>query len=354
MEGPEAHGRKMRGRRKLTVLCVTVLTATGVLVVVLLALRRWATFSNSPSGCMAQFASGVIKNDPTLIKEYADQRNLDYLELHDGTISPDTRTFLAAELGVQLPPVMGDDPLEYGVGSVFSVRVVATSVIVTNAKGQEAYRLSFSQVSRDAHEATVRLSTFQAPNVLGVLGREEPRPSYHALFKMELEGKRWRPKSGVVAFGAGQEEIPIDFAALAESAGEAISRSRIVGNQAGAYAELLTLNRSAAEYERTYGCGFPRTLAAFGPPPTGQLPTRDAAGLVSKALAAGVAEGYTFTYEHGPSDRSGCVSHYAINADPATPGTTGNKHYYTDESGVVREREGEPADRTSPHVTDVP
>ena len=40
-------------------------------------------------------------------------------------------------------------------------------------------------------------------------------------------------------------------------------------------------------------------------------------------------KGYVFTI-------GGTAENYTVNADPTTPGTTGNRHFYADKSGVIR------------------
>jgi hypothetical protein len=52
-------------------------------------------------------------------------------------------------------------------------------------------------------------------------------------------------------------------------------------------------------------------------------------------LAAGTKSGYTFTYTAGAAV-AGSVPTYSVNGDPVTPGTTGQRFFFTDQSGVVR------------------
>jgi hypothetical protein len=53
-------------------------------------------------------------------------------------------------------------------------------------------------------------------------------------------------------------------------------------------------------------------------------------------LAAGSKSGYTFTYTAGPADSTGRINTYTLRADPLSA-STGTNHYYTDESGVIRQ-----------------
>jgi prepilin-type N-terminal cleavage/methylation domain-containing protein len=107
-------------------------------------------------------------------------------------------------------------------------------------------------------------------------------------------------------------------------------RSRIAANEASAVGSLRTLNTSSVTYSTSCG-GFAPTLLALGPP----LAACVTADLIDAVLAAGTKSGYIFTYTAGAAVAT-VVSTYTINADPVTPGTTGQRHFFTDQSGVVR------------------
>jgi prepilin-type N-terminal cleavage/methylation domain-containing protein len=121
-------------------------------------------------------------------------------------------------------------------------------------------------------------------------------------------------------------------------------RSRMAANEASAVGSLRTINTAAVTYSSTYGNGFPPTLQTLGPPAGGGTPTCDAAGLIDNVLASGQKSGYKFTYVAGndkiPQAPPNCSSPgsntYTLNADPISPGTTGIRYFYTDESGVIR------------------
>ncbi len=125
--------------------------------------------------------------------------------------------------------------------------------------------------------------------------------------------------------------------------------TEIQGNQASAVESLRTINTAAITYEATYNCGFPKRLETLGPPPAGHE-TAAGADLMDQRLAGGRKSGYTFTYRAGAANGKGCVLHYTVNADPIKPGVTGERHYFTDDTNVIRERAGRPADRNSPAV----
>jgi prepilin-type N-terminal cleavage/methylation domain-containing protein len=109
-------------------------------------------------------------------------------------------------------------------------------------------------------------------------------------------------------------------------------RSRIAANEASAVGSLRTLNTVSVTYSSQCG-GFPPSLVALGPP----LNACVTADLIDGVLAAGTKSGYTFTYTAGPGvGAPPVINSYTINADPVTPGTTGQRFFFTDQSGVVR------------------
>jgi type IV pilus assembly protein PilA len=81
--------------------------------------------------------------------------------------------------------------------------------------------------------------------------------------------------------------------------------------------------------------GYSPSLVALGPPAGGGAPTSAAADLIDSVFAAGVKAGYTFTYTPSAAI-AGIIYGYTLNADPVTPGQTGQRFFYTDQSGVIR------------------
>ena len=121
-----------------------------------------------------------------------------------------------------------------------------------------------------------------------------------------------------------------------------------------AVGKLRTLNTAAIFYSATYNKGFPESIKALAPPTNdGANPTANAAGLVDRALASGRGSGYVFTYSPGAKDAAGRINTYTINADPITPGTTGTVHFFTDQSGVIRQETEAPANEHSPVIADM-
>ena len=108
-------------------------------------------------------------------------------------------------------------------------------------------------------------------------------------------------------------------------------RSRMAANEASAVGSLRTLNTAAVTYSSTYpGAGYPASLAALG---TSGAATSASADLVDSVLAAGTKSGYTFAWTAGNGTPS---TGYSIAANPVSRGTSGQRGFYTDQSGVIR------------------
>jgi prepilin-type N-terminal cleavage/methylation domain-containing protein len=111
-------------------------------------------------------------------------------------------------------------------------------------------------------------------------------------------------------------------------------RSKMAANEASAVGSLRTVNTAAIEYSTTYG-GFPSSLSVLGGPAGGSA-TSSSAELVDAVLAGGNKSGYAFEYAPGSTDNNGNVLSYAIAASPTSVGVTGQRRFYTDQTGVIR------------------
>ncbi len=111
-----------------------------------------------------------------------------------------------------------------------------------------------------------------------------------------------------------------------------IVRSHMIANEAAAVGSLRTINTECVTYSGLYHIGFPSTLARLGP--AGSV-SSTSAQLIDSVLAGGENNGYAFTYVPG-APVSGVISTYTLSASPITPGQTGQRFFYTDQSGVIR------------------
>jgi type IV pilus assembly protein PilA len=113
-----------------------------------------------------------------------------------------------------------------------------------------------------------------------------------------------------------------------------ILRAKMAANEASAVGTLRTYNTAMITYSSACpDIGYPQSLENLGPG------TKDCsrADLVETALAkpVPVKNGYRFFYtvHRGANGLNGS---YVISADPISPATSGVRHFFTDESGVLR------------------
>jgi type IV pilus assembly protein PilA len=109
-------------------------------------------------------------------------------------------------------------------------------------------------------------------------------------------------------------------------------RSKMAANEAAAVAALRTINTASVAYSTTYG-QYPGTLSSLGPLTT-PPPTSTTADLIDSVLAAGIKSGYNITYSGTVA--SGVVGSYTIVAKAVTQGVSGQRSFFTDQSGVIR------------------
>jgi type IV pilus assembly protein PilA len=131
-----------------------------------------------------------------------------------------------------------------------------------------------------------------------------------------------------------------------------ILRSRMAANEASAVAAMRNYNTAAGYYfSRCPEKGFPESAANLGPNEDGSGAGDCVhANLLQKpmALPKSVKSGYVFVYQAMGRDSQGRTTAYAISADPLQPGASGIRHFYTDDSGLIRLESGHPATADSP------
>ena len=117
-------------------------------------------------------------------------------------------------------------------------------------------------------------------------------------------------------------------------------RSRLSANEASAIASMRTIMTSEIVYSMTYPVGFSANLPSLGDggapgnciPPA--FPTAGSACLIDPSLASGTKSGYLFTY--AVAGGGGLNSSYTLNADPLFSGVSGQRHFFTDDTDVLR------------------
>jgi type IV pilus assembly protein PilA len=171
--------------------------------------------------------------------------------------------------------------------------------------------------------------------VLGHLSLSEIRQSAGRL------AGRGMAIAGLVLGYLGLSFIPILI--IAAIAIPNLLRARMAANEASAVGSLRTINTACVTYATEHKT-FPLYLANLRP---GAHPGADASDLISGDLASGQKSGYVFRYEPGP-EQNGAIISYEVHADPVTPEATGVRHFFTDQTGIIRSSLHTPANSESP------
>lgn len=124
-------------------------------------------------------------------------------------------------------------------------------------------------------------------------------------------------------------------------------RAKTAANEASAVGSLRTLNTACVTYSSTFGVGFPAALANLAPSAAADS---TAADLIDGVLAAGSKSGYSFTYTAG-AVQNGLIPTYGLTANPVQQDQTGTRYFFTDDTGVIRQNVGGPADGTATPIS---
>src|SRR5580658_5458683 len=128
----------------------------------------------------------------------------------------------------------------------------------------------------------------------------------------------------------------------------------MAANEASAVGSVRTINTGAITYSSTYGAGYPPALANIGG--TGTSSTCAGSLFVDNSLATAVSaatakSGYYFTYTAGGTAVTvgSCTGNpsYTLLATPSVQGQTGQRLFYSDQTGVIRFT----SDGTTPSVS---
>ncbi|HKW61234.1 MAG TPA: hypothetical protein VJN89_01700 [Candidatus Acidoferrum sp.] len=115
--------------------------------------------------------------------------------------------------------------------------------------------------------------------------------------------------------------------------------ARELGYMDSAIGSLRELNNSAHAYAAAHPKnGFPRSIEEMY-----------AAGLINDTLRHGAKNRYRYTYLPRISSQNALVEGYEIRGDPIDDWPK-RWHFYSNEAGVIRLKEGAPANETSPGV----
>ena len=118
-------------------------------------------------------------------------------------------------------------------------------------------------------------------------------------------------------------------------------RSRMAANESSAVGSIRTINTSEVTYSSTYPqVGFSASLNDLSDGGTSPcVATSTQACLIDQTLAnaqnaATPKSGYFFTYAPGGATTPEVI--YTIIGEPSTPNQTGQRQFFSDQSGVIR------------------
>jgi len=107
-------------------------------------------------------------------------------------------------------------------------------------------------------------------------------------------------------------------------------KARISANESSAVGSVRTLNTASVQYAtQCPAAGFPTTLVQLGPGANDCT----GAGIIDQVLVLGTKSGYTFKYAPGAATPN---TTYTITATPITLSVTGQRGFFSDQTGVIR------------------
>jgi len=118
-------------------------------------------------------------------------------------------------------------------------------------------------------------------------------------------------------------------------------RSRMAANEASAVGSVRTINTAEVTFASSYPADGFTSLANLGG--TGTSASNSNALLIDNVLSNGKKSGYSFT---AAATGGAPNSSYSVTASPVTVGTTGQRGFYSDQSGVIRYNQSGTASNT--------
>jgi type II secretory pathway pseudopilin PulG len=143
--------------------------------------------------------------------------------------------------------------------------------------------------------------------------------------------------------GFSSVEVLVIVVVILVAAAIAIPRlltSKMTPTETAAIGSLRSLNTALSTYSTLYSIGYPKALGQLAP---AKRPSPAAADLTDELLASGMKSGYSFVYVPGPPDSNGLIATFTLGANPAVPGQTGSRYFFTDQTGVITFAYGHPA-----------
>jgi type IV pilus assembly protein PilA len=127
-------------------------------------------------------------------------------------------------------------------------------------------------------------------------------------------------------------------------------RSRMAANEAAAVIACKKITTAQVIYSTTYSRGYSQLLSDLKPP-IGPFPDANNAGLLDEVLTVTqVKHGYRYFYTPIDADGDGQPEAFTIVANPVVMGSSGSRGFYTDQTGVVRQKVNGVAGPTDPPI----
>jgi len=116
-----------------------------------------------------------------------------------------------------------------------------------------------------------------------------------------------------------------------------ILRARINSNEVTTISNLSSLGKSIQQYFMNNDYKYPQNFDALVSPNSNPP-------YIDRDFIDSAKSGYLYTYEYQDDDN------FRLLASPKTPGKTGVRYFYLDETGIIRAKEGGPASESDPAV----
>jgi type IV pilus assembly protein PilA len=114
--------------------------------------------------------------------------------------------------------------------------------------------------------------------------------------------------------------------------------SRMVANESSAAQQSRNITTAEVVYTTQYNIGFAATLMSLGDSGgcgAGSVSSTNAC-LIDSVVASGTKGGYNFTYTPSNPDGATHYQSFSVNANPVSPGYSGRRYFYTDQTAVIR------------------
>jgi prepilin-type N-terminal cleavage/methylation domain-containing protein len=116
-----------------------------------------------------------------------------------------------------------------------------------------------------------------------------------------------------------------------------VLRARINSNEVATISNLTSLGKAIQQYSMSNDYKYPQTFQDLVPPAS-------TPPYIDKDFIANAKSGYLYVYEYQDDEN------FRLLASPKTPGKTGVRYFFLDETGIIRAKEGGPASESDPPV----